>query len=212
MSAPPNVAEILLKLKAVTLRPSQPFTWASGLKAPIYCDNRLIISTVAERRAVIDEFVSKIRALQWPINLVAGTATAGIPHAAWIAEAMDLPMVYIRANEKKHGKKNAVEGRLPENPRAVLVEDLISTGGSVIKAARVLADQGAYVAGVIAIFQYGLDGTVTHFEREKLPFTTLTSLNELVATAVKEGLLSQAETDLISEWQKNPAQWSAQRQ
>ena len=202
------IAETLLKLKAVTISPTEPYTWASGLKSPLYCDNRLIISTVKERRHVAASFVRKLEALDWRPTVIAGTATAGIPHAAWIAELLSLPMVYIRSSEKKHGKQNRIEGRVPQGAKAVVIEDLISTGGSSVSAAQVLQDQGVEVIGVLAIFQYGMAKAKVRFHEAGLPFDTLTNLETLLKTAMDLGSLTKDEYRSVIEWSNDPQGWS----
>ena len=203
-----DIAEILLRLKAVSISPKQPFTWASGLRSPLYCDNRLIISTVAERRTVANAFVSLMDEQGWQPNVVAGTATAGIPHAAWIADALSLPMVYIRSAEKKHGKQNRIEGRLPEDARAVVIEDLISTGGSSVSAAQALEESGARILGVAAIFSYGMDKATRAFAEAGMAHATLTNLESLLAAAVTRGDLDEAERELVASWRVDPVAWS----
>lgn len=202
------IAKILLDLGAVSLSPKAPFTWASGLRSPLYCDNRLIISTVEERRTVIQSFVDTIKDQGWAPDVIAGTATAGIPHGAWVAEAMGLPMVYVRSSSKKHGKQNLIEGRLQKGQKVVVIEDLISTGGSCIKAADALVEAGAEVIGVVAIFQYGLDKSVKAFADASLPYTTLSNLDALLAQAVASESINEEESGLVADWRKDPQAWS----
>lgn len=208
MSRAHDIAAILLDLKAVSVAPRTPFTWASGLSSPIYCDNRLIISAVTERRRVAQAFCDLIAEQSYAPDLIAGTATAGIPHAAWIAEGLSLPMVYIRSSEKKHGKKNQIEGRLSPGARAVVVEDLISSGGSSIRAAQALEDAGASIAGVVAVFQYGLAGSAEAFAAAKMPFATLTNLDALLEVAAERGDLDAEELELMQSWSLDPKAWS----
>jgi len=206
-----DIAGILLELGAVSVSPREPFTWASGLLSPLYCDNRLLVSTVDERRRVVVAFTALIQAQGWSPTVIAGTATAGIPHAAWIAEALSLPMVYIRSSEKKHGKKNLIEGRLPADARAVVIEDLISTGGSCIKAAQALMAEGAVVEGVAAIFQYGMDRARQAFAEAEIAFATLTDLSELLDVAVTAKRITDHERELVETWRLDPPAWSAAR-
>ena len=208
MSRQSDIAAILLDLKAVAVSPKNPFTWASGLRSPLYCDNRLIISTVVERRQVAAGFVALIREQGWQPDVIAGTATAGIPHAAWVADAMDLPMVYIRSASKKHGKQNLIEGRLPEGARAVVIEDLISTGGSSIKAARSLEEAGGKVAGVAAVFQYGMRRAVDAFAESAYAYATLTDLAALLDVARERQLLDHDEKETVLQWREDPQAWS----
>ncbi|MDD5307841.1 MAG: orotate phosphoribosyltransferase [Deltaproteobacteria bacterium] len=206
-----DIARSLLKIGAVTLRLDPPFTWASGRLSPIYCDNRLLMSYPSLRREVARSFAALLERERWKPEVVAGTATAGIPHAAWLADLLDLPMVYVRGSAKGHGKENRVEGRIRQGESAVLVEDLISTGGSSVDAAKGLAEAGAHVIGVAAIFTYGLDKAVRAFADMGFPLATLTSFEVLVEEAAKGGHLSAADEAVISEWRQDPAAWSKAR-
>ncbi len=208
MSDKQEIAGILLDLKAVSVSPRKPFTWASGLKSPLYCDNRLIISTVEERRVVVNAFLNLMEEKGWKPDVVAGTATAGIPHAAWIAERLSVPMIYVRSSEKKHGRKNLIEGSLPPGAEVVVIEDLISTGGSSVKAAIGVQEAGGKVLGVAAIFQYGMEKARACFEEAGLPFATLTDLESLLDVAGDKGLLSEEEKTLVSQWRQDPPAWS----
>ena len=150
------IAKDLLTIEAVFLRPNEPFTWASGIKSPIYCDNRMTMSYPAVRKAIASGLAAQIKEHFPDVEVIAGTATAGIPHAAWVADILDLPMVYIRSKAKDHGKGNQIEGRITEGQKMVVIEDLISTGGSVLEACEAAAREGANVLGVAAIFTYEL--------------------------------------------------------
>ena len=156
MTSEKRIAEQLLSIDAVSLNPTDPFTWASGMKSPIYCDNRITMSYPAVRREIALGLAKMITTHYPEVEVIAGTATAGIPHAAWVAELLDLPMVYIRSKAKDHGKGNQIEGRISDNQKMVVIEDLISTGGSVIEAAQAAASEGANILGVAAIFNYEL--------------------------------------------------------
>jgi len=206
-----DIARILLDLKAVHLRIDPPFTWTSGRLAPIYCDNRLIMSDPAGRRLVAAAFKDLIEEKGFAPEVIAGTATAGIPHAAWLAELMDLPMVYVRGTAKGHGKQNRIEGRLEAGRRVVLIEDLISTGGSSVSAAEGLREAGGDVLGVFAIFTYGLDTARKAFQDAGMPLFTLTSFDVLAKEAAESGRLSESDLDTLAEWQKDPALWSEKR-
>ena len=206
-----QVAKILLELNAVALSLDPPFTWASGRLSPIYCDNRLIISSPRHRKQVAASFVARIRAAGWRPDVIAGTATAGIPHAAWVADAMDLPMVYVRGAAKGHGKQNRIEGSLTAGSKVVLIEDLISTGGSSIEAARGVQEAGGDLLGVAAIFTYGLPRAKERFGQAQMDFVTLTDFNTLMAVAVAEGTLSPDDQQVIASWQVDPGAWSTQR-
>ena len=169
------IAKDLLTIEAVFLRPNEPFTWASGIKSPIYCDNRMTMSYPAVRKAIASGLAAQIKEHFPDVEVIAGTATAGIPHTAWVADILDLPMVYIRSKAKDHGKGNQIEGRITEGQKMVVIEDLISTGGSVLEACEAAAREGANVLGVAAIFTYELPQGLTNFEKAQLPLVTLTN-------------------------------------
>ncbi|MBN2715338.1 MAG: orotate phosphoribosyltransferase, partial [Deltaproteobacteria bacterium] len=182
-----EIAKILLELNAVALRLDPPFTWASGRFSPIYCDNRLIISSTEDRKTVADGFVKLIAQNGWQPDVIAGTATAGIPHAAWVADILDLPMVYVRGSAKGHGKENRIEGTLRAGQKVVLIEDLISTGKSSIDAANGVVDAGGDLLGVAAIFTYGLPVAAQQFTDAGMAFDTLTSFETLMDVAEELG-------------------------
>lgn len=205
-----EIADILLELDAVSISVDQPFRWASGLNAPIYCDNRTLISFVKQREIVRDAFVDAIKGQAWEPSVIAGTATAGIPHAAWIAEAMKRPMVYVRGAAKGHGKRNQLEGTLPPNAQVVLVEDLISTGTSSLNAARAIQESGAQLLGIVAIFEYGLKRAETAFREAGIKRVTLTQLDILLAQLERRGGLSPGIQASFRAWQDDPVSWSDQ--
>lgn len=202
-----KIAEQLLEIKAVALNPSQPFTWTSGLKSPIYCDNRLTMSYPKVRKEIANGLAQIIKENYPDVEVIAGTATAGIPHAAWVAEVLDLPMVYIRGKAKDHGKKNQIEGCISPNQKMVVIEDLISTGGSVLEACVAAEQEGADVLGVAAIFTYGLSKGIENFEKAQVPFITLTNYNELIEVAVSKEYINDSEVVLLNKWKKNPKDW-----
>ncbi|HCM90250.1 MULTISPECIES: orotate phosphoribosyltransferase [Vagococcus] len=203
-----QIAEQLLEIKAVALSPNDPFTWASGLKSPIYCDNRLTMSFPKVRRDVAQGLAKKIKETYPEVEVIAGTATAGIPHAAWVAEILDLPMVYIRGKAKDHGKKNQIEGQISESQKMVVVEDLISTGGSVLEACVAAENEGAKVLGVAAIFTYELPKGIKNFETAKTSFVTLTNYSELIEVATEKDYITEADAVLLKKWKENPAEWN----
>ena len=205
------VAAVLMDIGAVALRVDPPFTWASGRLSPIYCDNRLLMSHPDRRREVAGGFVTLIRERGWDPEVIAGTATAGIPHAAWVADLMNLPMVYVRGSAKGHGKGNRIEGALEKGRRVVLIEDLISTGGSSLEAADAIAEVGAVLEGVAAIFTYGLPVAARRFQDAGVPLDTLTNFNVLMDVALSNGLLSASQKAIIADWQRDPGAWSADR-
>ncbi len=202
-----QVAQALLDVKAVMLSPTEPYTWASGLKSPIYCDNRMTMSYPAVRREIAQGLAEKIKAEFPDVEVIAGTATAGIPHAAWIAEILDLPMVYIRSKAKEHGKGNQIEGRITEGQKMVVVEDLISTGGSVLEACEAAKREGADVVGVAAIFTYELPKGLENFANAQIPLVTLTNYTTLLESALEANYIEEKDLELLANWKKDPVNW-----
>lgn len=204
------IAEFLLDIGAVALRPSNPFTWTSGLVAPIYCDNRLTISHPRARRAIRDGFAELVSHHSFTPATIAGTATAGIPHAAWLAEAVDQPMAYIRSSAKGHGQGARIEGVVKPGDDVLVVEDLISTGGSALDAVAVLREVGATVPAVLAIFSYELDAAEASFEEAAVPRHVLTTFGTLVDVAHERDDLSVSERDALRAWRADPGSWSVE--
>ncbi|XJS10500.1 orotate phosphoribosyltransferase [Aerococcaceae bacterium WGS1372] len=202
-----QVAEKLLEINAVSLRPTEPFTWASGLRTPIYCDNRLIMSFPQARDFIESAFAEMIQSHFEGVEVIAGTATAGIPHAAFVANILNLPMIYVRSSAKDHGKNNAIEGYLKPGSKVVMVEDLISTGGSVLEAAQKVTEAGGEVIGCAAIFNYLLESGHQAFAGVNFPLLTLTNYSELVDVAVKDGELAKHYETLVN-WYQDPIAWS----
>ncbi|CAI3304455.1 orotate phosphoribosyltransferase [Enterococcus cecorum] len=207
LSIEQQVAQNLLAIKAVFLSPNEPFTWASGIKSPIYCDNRLTMSFPKVRRLITKGLAEKIKKQFPEVEVIAGTATAGIPHAAWVAEILDLPMVYIRSKAKDHGKGNQIEGQITPGQKMVVIEDLISTGGSVLEACQAAKREGADVLGVAAIFTYELPKGATNFNTAQLPLVTLTNYTTLIQTALEEGYISEDDLALLTAWKHDPENW-----
>ena len=207
LSIEQQVAQNLLAIKAVFLSPNEPFTWASGIKSPIYCDNRLTMSFPKVRRLIAKGLAEKIKKQFPEVEVIAGTATAGIPHAAWVAEILDLPMVYIRSKAKDHGKGNQIEGQITPGQKMVVIEDLISTGGSVLEACQAAKREGADVLGVAAIFTYELPKGATNFNTAQLPLVTLTNYTTIIQTALEEGYISEADLALLTAWKHDPENW-----
>lgn len=205
-----KVAEQLLSIEAVSLNPTEPFTWASGMKSPIYCDNRITMSYPTVRRDIAKGLAELIKIHYPTVEVIAGTATAGIPHAAWVAELLDLPMVYIRSKAKGHGKGNQIEGRVTPGQKMVVIEDLISTGGSVIEAAQAATSEGVQVLGVAAIFTYELPQGTLNFTENKIRLNTLTTYSALIETAFEKGVIDATEIALLKEWKKDPEHWPSQ--
>lgn len=195
-----ETAKHLLDIGAVELRPQDPFTWASGIKSPIYCDNRLTMSYPKVRKEIAKGLAAKIKEFYPQCEIVAGTATAGIPHAAWVSDLLELPMVYVRSKPKEHGQGNMVEGKVEPGKKVVVVEDLISKGGSVIQAAQGLQQAGFEVLGIVAIFTYDLPQSVETIESAGFTFHTLTDFPALVEQAASTGAIEQADLPMLSEW------------
>ncbi|TGB04977.1 orotate phosphoribosyltransferase [Halobacillus salinus] len=192
----------LIAIEAVKVETEDYFTWTSGVRSPIYCDNRLTMSYPEIRRNIADAFVEKI---DGDIDVIAGCATAGIPHAAWVAERLDLPMVYVRSSAKKHGKGNQIEGAVRNGDRAIVIEDLISTGKSSIQAAEALREAGVEVVEVLSIFTYGLDAADKAFEDAGLNYRSLATYLELM----DELELTEEEYLRMKEWRANPYAFSS---
>ncbi|CAM3573221.1 orotate phosphoribosyltransferase [Marinicrinis lubricantis] len=199
-----SIAKQLLEIEAVSLNPRSPFTWTSGLKSPIYCDNRMTMSFPKVREQIAEGFATLIRAQYPEAEVVAGTATAGIPHAAWVAQKLDLPMIYIRDKAKGHGKQNQIEGRLDSGQKVVVIEDLISTGGSSLKAALAVRDAGGDVLGTAAIFTYEFEQSVKAFEEAGIPLHTLSCYSDLVELAAELGKVAKEDLQLLRSWKDNP--------
>ncbi|WP_144808711.1 orotate phosphoribosyltransferase [Enterococcus casseliflavus] len=202
-----QIAKDLLDIEAIFLRPNEPFTWASGIKSPIYCDNRITMSYPHVRRAIAKGLAAVIKTTYPEAEVIAGTATAGIPHAAWVAELLDLPMVYIRSKAKEHGKGNQIEGRIQPNQKMVVIEDLLSTGGSVLEACEAAKREGADVLGVAAIFTYELPQVQENFYQAGLSYVTLTNYTALIESALETGAIQESDVALLQEWRKDPAAW-----
>lgn len=208
---PDFIARELLQIKAIKLSPQKPFTWASGLKSPIYCDNRLVLSYPDLRSKIIDAFIEQSKAFV-PFDVIGGVATAGIAHSALIADRMELPMIYIRAEAKSHGMGNQIEGKLEPGARVLVIEDLLSTGGSSLKAVEAVRATGAIVVGVLAIFSYGFDVCIKAFEHAHCPFKTLTDYPTLNRIAKTLNYITDLDMVLLSDWNQNPGAWSVNHQ
>lgn len=200
-----EVAEKLLDIKAVSLQPKEPFTWASGIKSPIYCDNRLTMGYPEVRKLIAAGLANLIKREYPEVEVIAGTATAGIPHAAWVADLLDLPMVYIRGAAKGHGKGNQIEGPLKVGQKMVIIEDLISTGGSVLEAVTASKKAGAEVLGVAAIFTYGLPKGMANFSAAGVKVKTVTDYEILIQRALEIDAINSHELDLLHAWKNNLA-------
>lgn len=202
---PEQLASKLLQIKAVALRPNQPFTWTSGIKSPIYCDNRLTMSYPEIRDLIAESFAAVIREQYPDTEVIAGTATAGIPHAAFVAQKLGLPMIYIRDKAKGHGKENLIEGLVNEGQKVIVIEDLISTGGSSLKAAKAVQEAGAEALAVLAIFSYQLNRAAQAFEEAGIPLQSLSNYTALTEVALREGAIAEADLELLRSWREDPS-------
>lgn len=199
------IAKDLLSIKAVFLRPEEPFTWASGIKSPIYCDNRLTLS-YPEVREIIESGIADVVREEYPdAQSLMGTSTAGIAHAAIAAYKLGLPMGYVRGSAKDHGRRNQIEGRVEPGMKVVVVEDLISTGGSVLECVDVLREAGAGVLGIASIFTYGMEKSRARLAEAGVKNVSLTNLDELVKVAVEEGYIKPADEARLLKFRDNPA-------
>lgn len=202
-----KVAEFLLQIKAIKLQPTNPFTWVSGLKSPIYCDNRITLSYPAVRTYIRQKLTELIQEEYGPAGVIAGVATAGIPQGALVAQELGLPFIYVRASAKEHGTGKLIEGEINPNQRVVLIEDLISTGKSSIQAVETLRNAGYEVAGLAAIFTYGFDIATENFNKAKCKFNTLSNYSALIGYAAEHHYITDNDLVLLSEWSKNPLVW-----
>ncbi|WP_276316259.1 orotate phosphoribosyltransferase [Paenibacillus artemisiicola] len=206
---PTDIAKGLLQINAVALRPNDPFTWTSGMKSPIYCDNRLTMSYPAIRELIAEGFATIIRAQYPDCQAVAGIATGGIPHAAWVAQKLNLPMLYVRDKAKGHGKTNQIEGHFEPGQKVVLIEDLVSTGGSSLKAAVAVRDAGCEVQAVVAIFTYQFPQAAVAFAEAGIPLATLSNYSALIDVALENGIVQQSDVALLQAWRENPQAFGA---
>ncbi|MDK7376196.1 MAG: orotate phosphoribosyltransferase [Peptoniphilus harei] len=199
-----EIAKILLKLKAVTLSPEDPYTWASGIKSPIYCDNRLTLSYPEDRSTVEKGLVDLIKDQYPEVQYIMGTATAGIPHAAIIADKMGLPMGFVRSSNKDHGKQNKIEGARIEGAKVVVIEDLFSTGGSSIEAAKALEEVGYEVLGIVSIFTYNMKNAEENFKAAGFKHHSLTNFDELIEVAHEMDYIKESEIEKLKLFRDNP--------
>lgn len=201
-------AEKLLKVKAIKLQPSAPFTWASGWKSPFYCDNRKTLSYTDLRSFVKIELTRTILENFQDVDAIAGVATGAIAQGALVADALNLPFVYVRSKPKDHGLENLIEGELKPGMKVVVVEDLISTGGSSLKAVEAIRNNGCEVVGMVASYTYGFPLAEKAFADAKVKLITLTNYEAVVAQAVKTGYITEDEVEVLHEWRKDPAHWN----
>ena len=202
-----QVAEYLLEIKAVILRPDQPFKWASGWHSPIYCDNRLILSEPEVRTFIKTTWSEALTDLFPYANAVAGVATAGIAHAALIADELNLPMAYIRSKPKEHGTEKLLEGRLLPEHKTVVIEDLVSTGKSSLVAAQSIISEGIPVVGLMSVFSYGFSEAEEAFKSQNIPFYSLCDYETLIELALEKGYVEASELETLKKWRMNPSMW-----
>jgi orotate phosphoribosyltransferase len=203
-----EIATYLLQIGAVSLQPKKPFTWSSGIKSPIYCDNRLTLAYPNVRGAIANGLTNLVRTHFPDVQVIAGTATAGIPHAAWVSERLALPMCYVRSQAKGHGKGKQIEGKVEKGQKVVVVEDLISTGGSSLTAVHALQEEGCQVLGVVAIFTYGLEKGKQAFAENNVTVHTLTDYDTLIETAVEMGVITEEDIATLQQWREYLEEWN----
>lgn len=202
-----QIAELLLQINAIKLSPENPFTWASGWKSPIYCDNRIILSYVKARNQVAQQMAEYIKQNYPTVELIAGVATGAIGIGILVAELLNLPFVYVRPEPKKHGRQNQIEGSVSQNQKTVVIEDLISTGMSSINAVKALRDSSLDVLGMVAIFSYAFDISKENFEKENVKLHTLSNYHFLLEKAIEIGYISEKELDTLNQWRISPDKW-----
>jgi len=202
-----KVAQMLLQIEAIKLRANNPFTWSSGWKSPIYCDNRLSLSFPDIRTAIKEGLVQVIRENFASAEAIAGVATAGIPQGALVAEAMQLPFAYVRPKPKDHGMENLIEGRVSKGQKVVVIEDLVSTGGSSLKAVEALRKEGAHVLGMVSIFNYGFDIATRNFHDADVSLVSLSDFSHLLTTAVENNYISESDLVSLKSWRVDPSNW-----
>jgi len=205
-----KTAELLLQINAIKLNSKNPFTWASGWKSPIYCDNRVILSFPVIRNYIKDEFAKNIEKQFGKPDVIAGVATGAIGIGILVAQELGLPFVYVRPEAKKHGRLNQVEGFLQKGQNVVVVEDLISTGNSSLMAVEALKNEGANIKGMAAVFTYGFDVATTNFKNANVDLYTLSNYENLLDLAVTKEYITESEQDLLKEWRKNPSEWNVE--
>ena len=202
-----QVAEFLLQVKAIKLQPNNPFTWASGWKSPIYCDNRITLSHPTIRTYIRQQLTAMIQEVFGPVGCIAGVATAGIPQGVLVAQELGLPFIYVRAKPKEHGTGNLIEGDVVTGKRVVVIEDLISTGKSSLQAVEALRAAGYDIAGLAAIFSYGFDVAAENFKQANCPFVTLSNYNALIKYAGDNQHIADSDVEILKEWRESPSTW-----
>jgi orotate phosphoribosyltransferase len=203
-----KIAELLLKIQAIKLDTNKPFTWASGWKSPIYCDNRLSLSYPEVRNAIKQGLLDAIRENYFTAEAIAGVATAGIAHGALVADALNLPFLYVRPKPKEHGMQNLIEGKAVKNQKVVVIEDLVSTGGSSLKAVAALRDAGLNVLGMASVFNYGFDLASRNFYEADVSLISLSDYGHLLSQALLEKYITEDQMISLKAWRVDPAHWT----
>ena len=202
-----KIAQSLLQIKAIKLQPANPFTWASGWKSPIYCDNRKTLSYPEVRDFIKESFVQVVTEKYGKPDFIAGVATGAIAIGALVADALNLPFVYVRPKPKEHGLGNQIEGEIPEKKRVIVIEDLVSTGKSSLNAIEALRNQNIEVLGMVAIFTYGFKIAEDNFKNANIQLQTLSNYNQLIQFAVKTGYIKESDLETLNQWRDNPEVW-----
>ena len=203
-----ETAELLLKLKAIKLQPNDPFTWASGWKSPIYCDNRIILSNISSRNKIANYFSQLITEKYKDVDVIAGVATGAIGIGILVAEKLNLPFIYVRPEAKKHGRQNQIEGEVSKGKKIIVIEDLISTGKSSLNAVKALREAELDVLGMIAIFTYDFEISKNNFLKDSVKLNTLSNYSELLKKAVEINYVSEKDIETLEKWNKSPESWS----
>jgi orotate phosphoribosyltransferase len=203
-----KTAEVLLQINAIKLSPNEPFTWASGWKSPIYCDNRIVLSYPTIRNYIRETMAKHIEKQYGKPDVIAGVATGAIGIGMLVAEYLGLPFIYVRPEAKSHGRKNQIEGHVESGQNVVVIEDLISTGNSSLNAVKALKEANLNVKGMVAIFSYGFDVAVKNFETEHITLHTLSNYDSLLEQALETNYITQKEIKTLSEWNSNPSEWN----
>ncbi len=204
-----KIAEFLLQIKAIKLQPTNPFTWASGIVSPIYCDNRITLSYPTIRTYIRQQFTETIQEEFGSVDMISGVATAGIPQGVLVAQELGVPFTYVRSSAKGHGRQNLIEGEVVDGQRVVVIEDLVSTGKSSLQAIQALRDVGCNVVGLVSIFSYGLEEAEENFKEAKCRFISLSNFEALLNFAVSDNYITDAEKRVLEDWRRNPNNWSA---
>ena len=202
-----DISKHLLQINAIKLNPKNPFTWASGIKSPIYCDNRLILSEVNVRKYVTEKFCELIDKKFNDVEIIAGVATGAIGIGMLIANQLNKPFIYVRANKKSHGRQNSIEGKFNPNDKVLVIEDLVSTGMSSLNAYDTLLDFGLNVLGMVSIFTYGFDDTISNFKKRNISYYSLSSYTHLLESALNSDYINKNEINFLSQWRKDPKNW-----